>query len=64
MSYDRGHYSRADLERSGAATAEPVFCLSLLSLPEIGILARVVQSWRASNCSPSAGTSPMAVPMY
>ncbi len=27
----------------GAGAAEPVFCLSLLSLPEIGIIARVVQ---------------------
>ena len=27
----------------GAEAAEPVFCLSVLSLPEIGIVARVVQ---------------------
>lgn len=27
----------------GTDAAEPVFCLSLLSLPEIGIVARVVQ---------------------
>jgi len=27
----------------GTEAAEPVFCLSLLSLPEIGIVARVVQ---------------------
>ena len=29
--------------RYGTEAAEPVFCLSLLSLPEIGIVARVVQ---------------------
>ncbi|HYW33557.1 MAG TPA: hypothetical protein VE872_00255 [Candidatus Bathyarchaeia archaeon] len=28
---------------SGAEVSEPVFCLSLRSLPEIGIIARVVQ---------------------
>jgi hypothetical protein len=27
----------------GAKASEPVFCLSLLSLPEIGVIARVVQ---------------------
>ena len=43
MSADRSFPAPADPERSGFAGPDPILCLSLRALPEIGVVARVIQ---------------------